>query len=358
MSASHAFEIGIALDGMTMAIAWNEGAASPRFATTPCDGTRASIAAMLGVLIQQAPPATRVAITLCRPLAHSRTVSLPVSTRAAASSILTRDWSRHVIGIRATPHDAVAREMSRGRWLAAFAPADVLDALAAAAEEQGWTTVDIRTSDDTLAAGASTLAPAGETPVEYVVVCGEHGPVEAVHLRKGGAVAGRRFTDNASADQVHTFITESESSSGIAQSGRRVVILGAAAAATPLAQALSAHGQRAEVSRANTTTGDALAMLAAAGMRAHASLPLAAAATRARAAIATRRLTWQLGLATAAALVFALLMVRLDVARSLADVAIKRADISGQVQRAVAMRGSMEDAADIAAALADRERRA
>ncbi|CAN5426279.1 hypothetical protein BH09GEM1_BH09GEM1_40510 [soil metagenome] len=351
MSATRAFDIGIALDGTTMAIAWNEGAASPRFATAPCDGTPASITTTLAALVRQVPPATRVAITLCRPLAHSRAVNLPVNTRAAASGILARDWSRHVIGIRTTPHDVVAREMSRGRWLAAFAPADVLDALATAAEKQGWTTVDIRTSDD-------TLASAGEMSAEYVVVCGERGPVEAVHLRKGGAVGGRRFANGARVDDVYSFIREGDSASGIAQSGRRVIILGATAMATSLAQALNAHGHRAEVSRIGTSTGDAVAVLATVGMRACATLPLAATATRARAARATRRLTWQLGLATAAALVGALLMARWDVARNLTDVAIKRADISGHVQRAVAMRGSVEDAADIAAALADRERRA
>jgi Tfp pilus assembly protein PilN len=86
-----------------------------------------------------------------------------------------------------------------------------------------------------------------------------------------------------------------------------------------------------------------------------ARLPLSAAVTRDRVARSARRLTWRLAFATTAALVAAFLLTRWEVSRRLADVQQRRADISGEVRRAINTRAEMEAAADVATVLAERE---
>ena len=96
-------------------------------------------------------PSGILQITLGRPLAHTRTLPFPPMARSAFERVVARDWTRHIIGIRATPHTVAGEPVDRGRWRAAFAPTDVLDALSQAAAEQGWSGVEIRTADDAIA---------------------------------------------------------------------------------------------------------------------------------------------------------------------------------------------------------------
>ena len=357
MSQPRRADIGLALDDSAMAVVFTEQGVLGS-ATTVCDGTPESIAAAIAELVRRAPSASRVAITLCRPLVQCRIVRLPRMSRATVESVLTRDWTRHVIGARSTPHDATAREISRGGWSVAFAPADVLDALARAAEEQGWRELEIQIIDDALAGAARALHPASRTETsQYVVVCDNRGPTDAAYVRNGDAMLGRRFLRDATDDDVLAFIASAETDSATAQHGRTVILLGDGARASTLARTLGAHGHRAQVANLELPPGSsATASIAAAGMLGPARLPLAAAATRTRVAHTMRRFTWQLAFATTTALVVAFALARTEVSRKLTAVQRQRADISAQVRRALDARTGMEGAADVAAALADRER--
>ena len=358
MSQPRRADIGLALDDSVMAVVFTEQG-DLRSATTGCDGTPASIAAAIAELARRAPSASRGAITLCRPLAQCRVVRLPRMSRVMAESVLTRDWTRHIIGARATPHDATAREISRGGgWSVAFAPADVLDALASAAEEQGWRELEIQIIDDALASAARVLKPESRTEAsQYVVVCDDRGPTAAAYVRNGHTMLGRRFLRDATDDDVLAFLESAETDSATAQHGRTVILLGDGARASVLARTLGAHAHRAQVANLDLLPGaSAMASIAAAGMLGPARLPLTASATRTRVAHKMQRLTWQLAFATAAALVVAFGLARLEVSRKLTAVQRQRADLSAQVRSALDARSGMEGAADVAAALADRER--
>lgn len=353
MNPPRAFEIGLALDGSVMVITWAEPDKNGklRSATTPCDGTSESIIPSMAELARRAPPASSVVVTLCRPLAQCRIVPLPRMSRATAESVLARDWARHIIGIRATPHDVSAREVTRGRWSVAFAPSDVLDAITVGAEEQGWRSLEIRSSDDALASVAST-APSQSS----VVVCDDRTPVDAVFVRNGHSILGRRFLYGASDADVFAFIDTAESESAAAQDGATVTVLGDGARATALARALGARGRSTQVADLDLPAGSsAMASIAAAGMLHPTRLPLAAVATRTRIAATMRRRTWQLAFATAVALVAAFVLTRWETSRRLGDVQRNRAEISAQVRKALETRTAMEGAADVATALAERE---
>jgi hypothetical protein len=358
MKATRAFEIALALDGSVMAITWSQrdNGRELRWATTPCDGTAESIVAAMEELARCAPLASRVVATLCRPLAQSRIVPLPHMPRTTVESVLARDWSRHVIGFRAMPHDVAAREVAGHRWSSAFAPSAVLDALTAGAEEQGWRDFEIRTSDDALASVARARAYASNgTPSEFVVVCEDGTPTDAVYAPKGDPLLGRRFPDDASDDDVLAFIESALAETPSAPHDRTVVVLGDEAHASTLVRRLVTRGHVAKAADLDLPAGSPMAFIAAASMLQRARLPLSAAVTRDRVARSVRRLTWRLALATAAALVVGFLLARWEVSRRLADVRQRRADISGEVRRAINTRTEMEGAADVATVLAERE---
>jgi hypothetical protein len=357
MNATRAFEIALALDGSVMVITWAErdNGRTLHSATTPCDGTAESIVAAMEELARCAPPASRVVATLCRPLAQSRIVPLPRMPRTTAESVLARDWTRHVIGFRSTPHDVAAREVARYRWSSAFAPSSVLDALTAGAEDQGWRDFEIRTSDDALASVARPPASASNgTASEFVVVCNGI-PTDAVYAPNGDPLLGRRFPGDASDDDVLAFIDSAVAETASPQHERTVVVLGDGARASTLVRRLATRGHRAKVADLDLPAGSPMALIAAASMLQRARLPLSAAITRDRVARSVRRLTWRLAFATAAALVAAFLLARWEVSRRLADVQQRRADISGEVRRAINTRSEMEGAADVATVLAERE---
>ncbi|MDB4881512.1 MAG: hypothetical protein JWL95_278 [Gemmatimonadetes bacterium] len=358
MKPTRAFELALALDGSVMVITWSERENGRTLcsATTPCDGTAESIVVAMEELARRAPLARRVVATLCRPLAQSRIVPLPRMPRTTVERVLARDWTRHVIGFRATPHDVAAREVARHRWSSAFAPSSVLDALTAGAEEQGWRDFEIRTSDDALASIARGPASASNgAPAEFVVVCEDGMPTDAVYAPNGDPLLGRRFPGDASDDDVVAFIDAAVADTVSAQRQRTVVVLGDGAPASTLVRSLVSRGHRAKVADLDLPAGPPMALIAAASMLQRARLPLSAAVTRDRVARSVRRLTWRLAFATVAALVAAFLLARWDVSRRLADVRQRRADISGAVRRAIATRAEMEGAADVATVLADRE---
>ncbi|MEP6729031.1 MAG: hypothetical protein ABJE10_00270 [bacterium] len=361
MTAQKASGIGLAMDGSVMVMTWHDPdrKGTLQSATTQCDATPERIVAAMAELARRAPIASRIVVTLCRPLAQSRIVALPRMSRAIIESIIARDWARHVIGIRPTPHDAAARQLARDRWSAAFAPSDVLEALTAGAENQGWHDIELRTSDDALAGIVRAHAPSSRavTP-QFVVVCDERAPTDAVYVRNGDAHIGRRFPREATDNDVIAFIDAGDAES-VAQGQHNITVLGDASRATTLVRALTARGHRAQVADLGLPGGStALTHIAAAGLLHPARLLLTTATTRARVANALRRLTWQLAFATAAALVAAFLLARWDVSRTLTHVRQQRADISGEVRRALATRAQMEGAADIATVLAEREEHA
>ena len=133
--------LGIALDATHLALAWRDGDGPQsrwQSMTALCDGSRDSVIHALGGLIAKAPSASGASITLTRPIAHTRTLRLPRMPRATLEGVLARDWSRHVIGHRSTPHTVAVRVADRGSWITAFAPTDLLEAFAEEASTRGW----------------------------------------------------------------------------------------------------------------------------------------------------------------------------------------------------------------------------
>lgn len=359
------FELGLALDGTALAIVWREpGAESAlRTATVACDATPPSIALGVAELAHRAPAARRVTIVLQRPLGQTRTVRLPRMARAVAESVLARDWSRHVIGLRATPHECSAHELARGQWQAAFAPADVLHALALAAEEQGWSDVELRATDDALATaaralGRATKSASQQAAADGAIVCDERGPTDALCVAPGAAPLGRRFLAGATNDDAITFLDRAEPNQ-TSRRGRGFIVFGAPDRARALARTLGAQGHRAlHVELGLPSDASSLACIAAAAMHARAALPLAAPSMRAGNVEAARRLTRRFVLATVAALVVAFALARQETRQALIAVERQRADLAGQVRTALGARSALEDASDVATALAEREGRA
>ena len=304
----------------------------------------------IGRLAAAAPPSETITITLLRPLAQTRTIRLPRVATAALERVLTRDWARHIIGAQPTEHTVTAEPADRGRWRASFAPTNLLDALSQAAHEQGWTRIQIRTSDDAVSGAVRVLAPKDAQEDDLIaVVCDPSGPTDAFHLRQGAPWLGRRFLDHATDDDVLTFARTHASKAPI-------IILGGGPRATALARTLGEQGRRARVIDTGLpadSTADAT--FAALGTLSVPLLPLRGPSMSAAHTRRMRILTRWLVVAAAAALLGALGLERARVSAALDDVRMQRADISAKVSNAVALRSDIEARSDIAAALAARE---
>lgn len=289
-------------------------------------------------------------VTLGRPVAHTRTLPFPSMARSAFERVVARDWTRHIIGIRATPHTVAGEQVDRGRWRAAFAPTDVLDALAQAATEQGWAGVDIRTADDAVAGAVRTLAPAESREADLVaVVCDSSGATDVLHLRSGAPWVGRSLLAGSGDDAVAAF---AETHAHRAP----VVIFGGGSRAAALARTLGDKGHRTRVIDVGLPPdATAAATFAVLGTLSPASLPLrapAAALVRERQMLGITR--W-LVVATAAALLAAFGLEHWRITAASNDVRLHRADISAKVSNAIALRSAIEADVDVASALARRE---
>src|SRR5476649_363400 len=103
--------VGYALDGETMTAVYRSAQLKGAWRSTsvPCDATPAGIARVAAELGGQIVGWNNASVTLMRPLANTRTVSFPRMSRATLAGVLERDWSRHVIGVRATSHTVAVR---------------------------------------------------------------------------------------------------------------------------------------------------------------------------------------------------------------------------------------------------------
>lgn len=340
MSAMTGVSIGIAIDGSHLSIAWRDtGARVPRWqaATVECDGTPDGINRALAEVVPHAPAATAVTVTLISPLAHTRALRLPRMPREAIESVLTRDWARHVIGHRQTPHTVSVQQTDRGRWLAAFAPTDVIAAVTAVADVNGWRTLDLRTGDDSIAAAARMRAPQETRASDSIVVVSHAtGPALAAHLRGGQPWRSRRFTATATEADVADFTRASFGAGGPGTAPVR--IRGTDIGLGPDAGLVE--------------------IVAAAGTLGTATLPLRSAQAqqvRERQARATTR--W-LAIAAGVALLAALALERWRIQRDLAEVQRERALIAAPASTAIAHRAAIDGTTDAVRELAERESKA
>jgi hypothetical protein len=330
----------VALDGTTLSIAWRSGRANGawRWETAPCDGTSVGIAAVFAALEDKAPIGVSVRVTLLRPLANARTLTFPSMSRDALESVLARDWTRYVIGVRATPHTVAARQIGHGQWRAVFAPTDTLEAIANVAEELKWGGFIIQSSDDALA------SVVGDSKESIVIACDDNGPTDAVQLREGEPVLGRRFHATATDDAL-AFVERNGAPS--------VVIIGAPISAARLAQTI---GRSARVVDTQVGAGTpAGVIIATTGASGRPSLELLSPSARGGRSREIRRMSGWVWLATAAALIVAFAIERWGVSSALDDVRRRRADISAQVSNAMAARNGIEADAEAASALSERE---
>ena len=356
--------LGIALDGTLLTAAWrsahgsqNTGAGTWRTLVVPCDGTPASVVAALREVAAAVPARDEVAFTLLRPLATSRTIAFPAMKRDELESVLARDWTRYVIGLRTEPHVAAAQRLPQGTWRAAFAPASTLEALDSEARAHGWQVRDARTSDDALAAAACHAMPVIARMEDGVVVlCGAGGATDVARLHLGDAVSGRQLLTGTAAEIV-AFVHAS--ARGRAAAPSTVLLIGDAERAATLARDLGRDGIRAQYTPlAQLATDSPAALLAAAALLRRAKLPLVSPAERVtrqrRARLATRWLA-------VAAVLFVAAGIALEsnrLTRALDAVARERAAIAPKVSDAVACRARLESATESVAALAEHEAQA
>ena len=353
--ASDGRTLGIALDATHLAVAWRDGDGPHsrwQSITAPCDGSPDSVAQALGGLISKAPLASGASVTLSRPIAHSRTLRLPRMPRATLEGVLARDWSRHVIGHRSTPHTVAVRVADRGSWITAFAPTDLLEAFAEKASTHGWRLLEMKTADDALAGAARELAPQEARSGDcFVVLCDVSGPTDAVHLRGGMPWRGRRLLHGATDADIAAFMR-----AGDGAASAPLVLLGHATRTAALARALGTLAIRTRaIDIGLAPESSSVELMAAAGSMTGAALPLHSPGTQRLHARRMRSTTRWLALAAAAALILALGLDRWRVQRSLATVQRARADLSAPVRSAMTARSELENAAEVAATLADRE---
>ena len=320
-------------------------------ASAAWDGQPTSLAAALDPLIAAAPAARTAKVVLRRPVANLRTVVMPNMQRSAAERVLARDWSRHVIGLRATDHTVAAVPIGRGRWRAAFAPTDLLDALAEVARVHGWTTFDVRAADDVLVDAVATLARDDSGADVIAVVCDDTGPTDASHIHRGAALGGRRFLANSSERDVEAFAQSNAS-------GVLITLTGDVAQGNALARALGAQGLRTRVLGVGAPGATATTTLATLALSSKGGLPLRSAAMSLQRARRFRTATLWVGAAAAVALIAALAMEQRRLTASLDVIRQQRADLSGPVSNAVARRAKLQSSVDLVSALAAREQEA
>lgn len=359
MSAPKVATVGIALDGTRLSVAWRDtGVRTARWeaASAPCDGSPGDINRALAELVPRAPATSIVSVTLVSPLAHTRALSLPRMPREAIQTVLARDWFRHVIGHRQTPHTVSVQAADRGRWLATFAPTDVVAAIAEVAEANGWRTLDTCSGDDSIAGAARALAPQESRSTDCImVVCDATGPALIAHLRGGRPWRSRRFVPTASStdiDDITNFIRASLGTPGTAP----VLILGHDARTSAVVKTLAGAGTHARAIDVGLGLDAGLTdLMAVAGTMGAATLPLRSAhaqQTRVRQARATTR--W-LAVAAGVALIAALGLERWRIQRDLADVQRERGLIAASASKAIAERAAIEGTTEAVLELTERE---
>ena len=357
MTSSTSNIASLCLSDAIMTLAWRDSDADSaeriRVASARYDGSTESIIAGIAQLSASANSTGVLHITLGRPVAHTRTLPFPVMGRAEFERVVARDWSRHIIGIRATTHTVAGEPVDRGRWRAVFAPTDVLDALSQAAAEHGWAGVDIRTADDAIAGAVRALAPAESREADLVaVVCDSTGPTDILHLRGGAPWLGRTLPAGSGDDRVATFAHTHAHRAP-------VVIFGGGPRATALARSLGDKGHRTRVIDVGLSPdATAAATLAVLGTLSPARLPLRTPAVSKARERHMRGVTRWLVVATAAALLAAFGLEKWRISEASNDVRLRRADISAKVSNAIALRSAIEADMDVAWALARREAQA
>ncbi len=354
------FQLGIALDGTGMAFTW-EDATAIRSICTPCDGTPDSIRNAMVELAERAPAVKRAIVILRRPLAHMRTVSLRVGTsRATAERTLAHDWARYVMTPRPQDHEVSARALPQGKWCAAFAPSAVLEALVRTGDELGWDVV-IGTADDALSTAVLAEVPVRKMTSFVAVVCSDTAVTDAVLVRGGAPVLGRRFLEHATVEEFVAFMESGNAEFPDPVGSERVVVLGAGRYGRVLTRALGGQGIAAHMVSilppvgAMRSSDSALDVMAAAGRLRGVRLPLISGNVRAQVAKTMRPVTYGLAALLAAAIIAAVILGRWSMHRTLGDLGALRADLASQVRSATGLQMQVNEAGALSATLVERE---
>ncbi len=276
-------------------------------------------------------------------------------SRATCQGILERDWTRHIIAHRVTPQAIATRALADGKWLAAFAPADTIEALATACATHGWSAFVACTSDDALAGVVHELVPEETAHGEcYVILCDDSGPTHAVQIQAGLPVLGRRFLREASNEDVDAFIATARANGN---SSATVLLLGHSSRTASLARSLSTHDMRTRALDLGLgAEATAVELLAAASLVGSAVVPFESSRMRETRARRSRALTTWLWAGAGAALIAGFAVARYQTRRTLAHVQAERADISGSVRTAMTARAALDRSTNLTAMLAERER--
>ncbi|MBA3671818.1 MAG: hypothetical protein H0W68_07325 [Gemmatimonadaceae bacterium] len=245
------------------------------------------------------------------------------------------------------------RALSPGEWLASFAPTELVDAISRAADEHGWRTRAIRTTEDALAG----LATSGESHVggarALIMACDDHGARFAVQLSGGRPWLARALAGGDALEVLDSF--------GLAENGRAqrvdVVVAGPPGDRDAMARRLGEVGLRARVIE-TPGAGTLGGILAAAGTDTLPLLPLRSSAGRATDRRAMRRLAWSMLGAAAAMLLVSYGLERGRTSRELARIQLARAEHAPAVRNALTARTGIEETLDLVDAMTARERAA
>ncbi|MEP6999047.1 MAG: hypothetical protein ABI969_01120 [bacterium] len=307
---------GLYVSETHVALALRTGAREPRVVERVVSSPMAIVPEVKALLADQRD-LTDIIVVVARPLAHLRIVNLPSMPREMAERVLARDADRYVIGNGA--YVVSARPLDAGRWVAAFAPADLLAQIDDAASRVAGN-VRFATVDDVLA----TSAHGGTTRDDrFVVVSDANGPSVTAHIRNGMAIGGRQFLAGATPDDIRSFARERGAPN---------------APTTTVAE--------------GSTTASVLASLASVSSPA---LSLRAAGENLRSRRRDDRVTGWLLIGAAAAVLLAFALEQTIVAARLHRVTEQRATIASQVSRVLRLRDSVLTQAEFVSAIADRE---
>lgn len=334
-----------------------DGAHGWRAALEPPNGDAAwpSLASALADLARAlGADAGTLSVSLMPPLIEVRRLDLPPLRDDELHRLLTRNASRYFVNARGPQALGASRLAGRKRGgpapvVAAAAPARLVAAIRAAAEQSGWTIESIAPAETAWSAGARTLWPGFARGEAYVVVAHED-RTDLLQLDNGELSAVRRFRAGA-VDAAMIADTLGPTA--------RVGIAGARAARLELSTSLGQLGVRTVASggegAVSAERGDLLAAQFA-GERGGPVLTSEEAAARDDAR--TTALAWTLAGIAAALLLTSAGLELWGVKHQLRSVRDERAALRGQISATLVGRTTLDATYRQMAALATIERTA
>lgn len=283
-------------------------------------------------------------VALLPPLTETRRITLPALGENERNLFLARNASRYFVGARGAqvvgtrdPGGPATKGGAPRPVLATATAQQLMHAVQGAAEDSGCTLRGIVPAESAWAAAATAIWPALSRGTAFVAVTRDD-RTDLLTVADGALESVRRFRGPADAAEIVAL-----AAGGGGTGAARVAILGPAAAAQALAEALAASGAR--VLRPDSPwleLADRPEALAARFAASATGLQIRSEESRAAQLANVRRLAWWTLAAAAALLVIAPFVHYLGVKRELASIQAARAAIRSQVEASLVGRSSVD----------------